>query len=72
MVTFKLGNMGLPRRLSGKESICQCRAAGSILGQEDPLRKEMENHSSTLAWEIHCQQSLGAAVHGVAQELNTI
>ena len=71
MITFKLGNMGLPRRFSGKESICQCRAAGSILGQEDPLGKEMANHSRTLAWEIHCQQSLGAAVHGVAQELNT-
>ena len=25
---------------------------GSILGQEDPLEKEMATHSSILAWEI--------------------
>ena len=25
---------------------------GSILGQEDPLQKEMATHSSILAWEI--------------------
>ena len=25
--------------------------AGSILGQEDPLEKEMTTHSSILAWE---------------------
>ena len=25
---------------------------GLILGQEDPLEKEMANHSSTLAWKI--------------------
>ena len=25
---------------------------GSILGQEDPLEKEMAAHSSTLAWKI--------------------
>ena len=25
---------------------------GSILGQEDPLEKEMATHSSTLAWKI--------------------
>ena len=26
--------------------------AGSSLGQEDPLKKEMATHSSILAWEI--------------------
>ena len=26
--------------------------AGSIIGQEDPLEKEMETHSSILAWRI--------------------
>ena len=31
---------------------------GSILGQEDPLEKEMATHSSILAWEIHGQGSL--------------
>ena len=28
------------------------REAGSILGQEDPLEKEMANHSSILAWKL--------------------
>ena len=28
------------------------------LGWEDPLEKEMETHSSTLAWKIHGQRSL--------------
>ena len=58
IITFKLGNLGFPRWLSGKESTCQCRAAGSILGQEDPLEKEMANHSSVHAWGVHCQRRL--------------
>ena len=28
------------------------------LGQKDPLKKEMANYSSILAWEIHGQRSL--------------
>ena len=28
------------------------RDAGSILGREDPLEKEIATHSSILAWEI--------------------
>ena len=27
------------------------------LGQKDPLKKEMANYSSILAWEIHGQRS---------------
>ena len=30
------------------------------LVQEDPLEKEMANHSSILAWKIHGQRSLGS------------
>ena len=38
----------LPRWLSGKEPICQCRSTQvQSLGQEDPL-EEMETHSSLL------------------------
>ena len=33
-----------------KESDCNAGDLGSILGQEDPLEKEMATHSSTLAW----------------------
>ena len=43
---------GFPRWLSGKESACQCIDMGSIPGQEDPPKKEMSIHSSSLAWEI--------------------
>ena len=45
-----------PWWLSGKVSACQCRRHRRCrlawsLGQEDPLEKEMETHSSILAWE---------------------
>ena len=40
---------GLPRWLSGKYPICQCRRLALILGQEDALEKEF---SSILAWTI--------------------
>ena len=35
------------------------RDAGSILGQEDPLEKEMSTHSCILAWEISWPEELG-------------
>ena len=38
------------------------------LGQEDPLEKEMETHSSILAWEIPMdREAWWATVHGVAK-----
>ena len=41
------------------------------LGREDPLEKEMETHSSILAWEIHMNRGAWwATVHGV-QALDT-
>ena len=33
------------------------------LGQEDPLEKEMETHSSTLAWKIPWMEESGGLVH---------
>ena len=39
------------------------------LGWEDPLEKEMANHSSTLAWEISWTEEPGG-LHGVANELD--
>ena len=41
------------------------------MGQEDPLEKEMETHSSTLARKSHGQRSLGATVCKVAKEQDT-
>jgi len=37
---------------SGKESARNAGDTGLIPGREDPLQKEMETHSSILAWEI--------------------
>ena len=38
------------------------------LGQEDPLEKEMANHSSILAWKIPwTEEPGGAAVHGITK-----
>ena len=42
----------LPQWLSGQESFCKAGDTGSILGQEDPLEKEMATHFSILAWKI--------------------
>ena len=38
------------------------------LGQEDPLKKEMVNHSSILAWRIPWTEDPDTAVHGVTKE----
>ena len=40
-----------------------------ILGQEDPLEKEMANHSNILAWKIPWTEEPGgrAIVHGVTK-----
>ena len=34
------------------KTVCNAGDPGSILGQEDPLEKEMAPHSSILAWRI--------------------
>ena len=39
----------LPRSSVGTESACSAGDLGSILGQEDPLEKEMATHSSILS-----------------------
>ena len=43
------------------------------LGQEDALEKEMETHSSLLAWEIPCMEEPGGAtVHGVTKNRHNL
>ena len=42
------------------------------LGQKDPLEKEMETHSSVLAWRIPWAEDGRATVHGVTKELDLI
>ena len=43
--------------------------AGSVLGREDPLEKEMANDSSVLAWRIPWTEEpiRGETIHGVAK-----
>ena len=45
-------NGGSPGGSVAKESACSAGDLGSTLGQEDPLEKGMETHSSILAWRI--------------------
>ena len=45
-------NKDFPGGSEGKESTYNSGDPGSILGQEDPLEKEMATHSSILAWRI--------------------
>ena len=61
---------GLPRWLSGKESVYQCRRHVRIqsLGWEDPLEEGMATHSSILAWRIPLVRGAWwATVHGVTK-----
>ena len=48
----QFGNTGFPGGSDGKASACNVGDPGSILGWEDPLKKEMATHSSILAWKI--------------------
>ena len=43
---------GLPRALSGKESVCDVGDMVQSLSRDDPLEKETATHSSILAWKI--------------------
>ena len=40
-------------------------------GQEDPLKKEMATHSSTLTWEIPRTEAWRTTVHEVAEQSDT-
>ena len=54
------GVYGLPWWLSGKEFACNAETQVRSLGQEDPLEKEMEPHSSILIWEIPWTEEPGS------------
>ena len=43
---------GFPAGSVVKNSAANAGDTGSVLGQKDPLQKEMSTHSSILAWEI--------------------
>ena len=53
--------LGLPRWISGKELVCQCKIYETrvqSLGQEEFLEECMAIHSNILAGESHGQRSL--------------
>ena len=53
--SFFLANYPIPGFPGGsvsKESACNAGDAGLIPGWEDPLKKGMATHSSTLAWKV--------------------
>ena len=58
--------MGFPSSSNGKELPAMQETWVQSLGQEDPLKKGMATHSSTLAWRIPWmegpgrQQSMGS------------
>ena len=50
----------LPRWLSSKESVCQCRRREfDSWVREDPLEEETATHSSILAWRIPWKEEPG-------------
>ena len=60
--------LGFPGGSDGKESACNARDLGSILGWEDSLEENMATHFSVLAWRIPMDRGAWhAAVHGVAK-----
>ena len=64
-------SQGFPSSSSSKESTCNARDLGSILGWEDPLEKEMATHSRILAWRIPWTEDPGRLQSMVLQELDT-
>ena len=66
-----MGKRGLPRWFSGKDSACNARDMGSILGGEDPLEKEIATHSSIHAWEIPRTEEPGGLQSMGSQRLDT-
>ena len=60
-IQLKILTWGFTGGSDGKESACNMGDPGWVLGQEDPLEKEMATHSSILArripWTV---QSMGS------------
>ena len=50
---------GFPGGSDGKEFAYNAGDGGRSLSQEDPLEKEMANHSSLPAWKIPWTEELG-------------
>ena len=65
--------MWASKMLSGNESACNAGDSVLILGQEDPLEKEMATHFSILAWKNPMnRRAWWATVHGGHKKSDTI
>ena len=62
--------MGYPGGSDCKESAFYAGDLGLILGQEDPLEKGMETHSSILSWRISWTEDPGGLQSMGSQELD--
>jgi len=62
--------LDFPGSSDHKVSAYSARDPGSILGQEDPLEKEMATHSSIPAWRIPWTEELQRVGHDWATSLS--
>ena len=62
--------MGFPDALVSKESTFNAGDVVQFLGQEHPLEKGMEPHSSILVWEIPCTEEPAGLQSMVASTLS--
>ena len=59
---------GFPGGSDGKESACNAGDPGSIPGQEGPMKKDMETHSSILAWRIPWKEEIGGGLQSIGSQ----
>ena len=52
-------SLGFPGGSDGKESACSAGDQVRSLGREDPLEKELANHTSILVWKIPWMEEPG-------------
>ena len=65
--------MGFPGDSDSKESACNARDLGSILGWEEPMEKGMATYSSILAWRISMDRGAWRTpVYGVTKSLTQL
>ena len=71
LIVSSKSSLGLPRWLSGKESICNTGGVDLIPGLGDPLEKERATHSQALVLKIPWTEEPGGLQSMGSQELDT-
>ena len=62
---------GLPRGLSGKESVCDVGGMVQSLSRDNPLEKQTATHSCILAWKIPWTEEPGGLQSTGSQKSRT-